>query len=210
MSNDQEFFAERGFGNEIGFGERPAVVSVDFMNAFTDPEHPLGGDYTSELDHANRVLNAAHEWDLPVFHTTVEYEDPDLLDAGLWRIKQSGSWRLRSGTPDVDLDERLRTAASDQVIVKKYASAFFGTDLLSRLVSRGADTLVIMGCTTSGCVRATAVDALQNGLRPIVVQDAVGDRSERAHEQALFDLNQKYADVQPAVKVIARLAERGH
>lgn len=203
--SDTEFFAARGFGQPIGFGERPAVVCVDFMNAFTDPEHPLGGDLTAQLTVANRVIAAARAVHLPVFHTVVQYDSPDLEDAGLWRLKQAGSWRLVAGSRDVALDGRLDARDVDQVIVKKYASAFFGTDLLTRLVSARADTLVIMGCTTSGCVRATAVDALQSGIRPIVVEDAVGDRSEAAHSQSLFDLQQKYADVLPSTAVIAHI-----
>jgi nicotinamidase-related amidase len=204
---DDAFFAERGFGQEIGFGRSPAVICVDFMNAFTDPAHPLGGDYASQLAATNGVLAAARRRGAPVYHTVVRYDDPRLLDAGLWRLKQTGSWRLRAGTADVELDRRLVVEDSDQIIVKKYASAFFGTDLLTRLVAAGTDTLVITGCTTSGCVRATAVDALQWGVRPMVVEDAVGDRSESAHRQSLFDLQQKYADVLTSAQVIARLRE---
>lgn len=203
----QDFFQARGFGGEIGFGERPAVLCVDFMRSFTDPDHPLGADYTAELMRTNDVIAAARAREFAVFHTVVAYEDPGLLDAGLWRFKQKGSWTLLAGSDDVQPDDRLNVQDSDHVIVKKYASAFFGTDLLSRLVSAQIDTLVIAGCTTSGCVRASAVDAVQLGIRPIVVQDAVGDRSADAHRQSLFDLHQKYADVIAANDVIARLNE---
>ena len=102
---------------------------------------------------------------------------------------------LRTGTPEVELDQRLQRMPSEGWLVKKYASCFFGTDLSSRLLSQGIDTLLIAGCTTSGCVRATAVDALQTGFRAMVVRECVGDRSKSAHDQSLFDLHAKYADV---------------
>jgi len=110
------------------------------------------------------------------------------------------------GSPEVDQDDRLGRHEGESILVKKYASAFFGTDLLSRLNALRVDTLVIVGCTTSGCVRATAVDAIQNGLRPIVVREAVGDRDPAAHQQSLRDLQAKYADVVSADAVLARLA----
>ena len=112
---------------------------------------------------------------------------------------------LRAGTDGVALDARLERGPRDSILVKKYASCFFGTDLASRLTSRRIDTLVLAGCTTSGCVRATAVDALQHGFRPIVVKEAVGDRSRRAHEQSLFDLQAKYADVVSLDETLPRL-----
>ena len=123
------------------------------------------------------------------------YNEADLKDAGIWALKQKGVVTLKAGTDEVEIDPRLDFRPTDSLLVKKYASCFFGTDLVSRLVSRRVDTLIITGCTTSGCVRATAVDAVQNGFRPMVVREAVGDRSAAAHEQSLFDLNAKYADV---------------
>lgn len=189
------FFAQRGFGLRIGFGERPAVVVIDLVNAFTDPAMPLGADLDREIEAAQRLLASAREAGIPVFYTVVRYDEQDLRDAGIWILKQKGITSLRAGTPAVDLDERLGRRPGEEVILKKYASAFFGTDLLSRLNARRVDTLLIAGCTTSGCVRATAVDAVQLGIRPIVIREAVGDRAEPAHRQSLFDLDQKYADV---------------
>ena len=127
--------------------------------------------------------------------STVIYNDHDLKDAGLWAIKMKGTLTLKAGTPAVEIDERLDMRPTDSLLVKKYASCFFGTDLVSRLLVRQVDTLIITGCTTSGCVRASAVDACQIGFRPMVVREAVGERSQAAHEQSLFDLNAKYADV---------------
>ncbi len=189
-----EFFEARGFGTTIGFGEHPALLVIDVINAFTDPDMPLGSDLNAVVGELTRVLGAARDAQIPVIYTTVGYEE-GLADAGVWFRKQKALTTLMVGTSAVEVDARVGPAAGDQVILKKYASGFFGTDLGSRLTSVGVDTLLITGCTTSGCVRATAVDALQLGYRPMVVREAVGDRSPAAHNQALFDLRQKYADV---------------
>jgi maleamate amidohydrolase len=201
-------FAQRGFGLRIGFGERPALVVIDFMKAFTDPALPLGANLDREIAATVRVLTAAREAAIPIFYTVVYYEERDLQDAGVWALKQKGIVTLRAGTPAVELDPRLGRRPDEAVILKKYASAFFGTDFISRLNARRVDTLLITGCTTSGCVRATAVDALQLGLRPVVIREAVGDRAEPAHRQSLFDLEQKYADVVSVEEVLAYLATR--
>ncbi|GMA64891.1 isochorismatase family protein [Alicyclobacillus fastidiosus] len=190
-----EFFKARGFGRKIGFGKYPAVVVVDVIPAFTNPELPLGANLDQEIYQIRRILEATRSMDVPIFYTTVAYEDRDLHDAGIWALKQSGVMTLQAGTPEVEIDPRLGRLPGEAVLVKKYASAFFGTDLLSRLNTLRVDTLILTGCTTSGCVRATAVDGLQYGFRVMVVEEAVGDRAELAHKQSLFDLNAKYADV---------------
>jgi len=176
MTNELDFFTQRGFGLTIGYGHRPAVLVIDMIRAFTNPDAMLGAN-------------------LPVIFSTVSYDDVDLKDAGIWALKQRGVMNLRAGTAEVELDPRLHRMSSEGWLVKKYASCFFGTDLTSRLLSQGVDTLLIAGCTTSGCVRATAVDALQTGFRAMVIRECVGDRSKNAHDQSLFDLHAKYADV---------------
>lgn len=193
--DETDFFRSRGFGKVIGFGERSALVVVDLIVGFTDAAMPLGSDLTAQIDATNRLLDCFHAAGLPVFFTTTAYDMPDLADAGCWALKQDGLATLRTGSNAVEQDPRLRREATDEVVVKKYASSFFGTDLQSRLTSRRVDTLFIAGCTTSGCVRATAVDALQHSFRPMIVQEAVGDRSRQAHQQSLFDLQAKYSDV---------------
>ena len=203
-----DFFASRGFGLRIGFGERPALVVVDFMNAFTDPTMPLGASLDREIAATRTVLAAARQAGIPIFYTIVYYDEQYLRDAGIWGIKQRGIASLQAGTPAVELDPRLERRPDEALVLKKYASAFFGTDFVSRLNSRRVDTLLIAGCTTSGCVRATAVDAVQHGLRPMVIREAVGDRAEAAHRQSLFDLDQKYADVVTVDEVVAYLAAR--
>lgn len=195
MGEMEKFFKDRGFAQSIGWGESPALLVIDFMRAFTDAVLPLGSSLDREIAETVRVLEAAREGAIPIYFTTVWYEEKDLRDAGLWAKKMAGVMTLRAGSPEVELDPRLGRRTDEALIVKKYASVFFGTDLVSRLNSQRIDTLILTGCTTSGCVRATAVDAVQNGFRPMVVREAVGDRAKPAHDQSLFDLQAKYADV---------------
>jgi nicotinamidase-related amidase len=208
--DDEEFFKQRGFGIKIGFGERPALIVIDMINGFTDATMPLGAPLETQLAAQKPMIEVAHERGIPVIFSTVIYNDHDLKDAGLWAIKMKGTLTLKAGTTAVEVDKRLDMRKTDSLLVKKYASCFFGTDLASRLMNLRADTLIITGCTTSGCVRATAVDAVQNGFRPIVVREAVGDRSAAAHEQSLFDLNAKYADVAGLDETLQYLKTVGH
>ena len=209
-SEDEAFFRQRGFGLKIGFGERPALIVIDMVKAFTNPAMMLGANLDAELAAINPLLGVAHERGIPVIFSTVMYQDADLRDAGIWGLKMKGVGTLKAGTDGVEVDPRLDFRPGDSLLVKKYASCFFGTDLTPRLMSRGVDTLILTGCTTSGCVRATAVDAVQNGVRPMVVREAVGDRSKAAHEQSLFDLNAKYADVVSLDETLQYMRTVGH
>ena len=182
--SDAEFFRQRGFGLKIGFGERPALLVIDMLKAFTNPQMMLGANLDKEIEAIKPLLAIARERDIPIIFSTVIYNDADLKDAGIWALKQKGVITLKGDNDGVEIDPRLGFQATDSLLVKKYASCFFGTDLVPRLLSRRVDTLIIVGCTTSGCVRATAVDAVQTGLRPMVVREAVGDRSVAAHEQS--------------------------
>lgn len=208
VQDDETFFRERGFGKLLGFGEKSCLIIVDMIKGFTDPSMPMGSDLTPKITQINKIINMAHSTDIPVIFTTIAYDDDTLADSGIWYQKMEGLKTLRSGTEAVNIDERLNFQPGDSLIIKKYASAFFGTDLISRLNSGKIDTVIIVGCTTCGCVRATAVDALQYGYRPIVVEDAVGDRSQESHEQSLFDLRQKYADVLKTDQVIATITTK--
>jgi maleamate amidohydrolase len=208
--SDAEFFQQRGFGLKIGFGERPALLVIDMLKAFTNPQMMLGANLDNEIEAIKPLIAVAHERDIPVIFSTVIYNDVDLKDAGIWALKMKGVATLRGDSDGVEIDPRLDFRKTDSLLVKKYASCFFGTDLVSRLLSRRVDTLIIVGCTTSGCVRATAVDAVQTGLRPMVVREAVGDRSAAAHEQSLFDLNAKYADVVSLDETLQYLRTVGH
>ena len=202
--NDLQNFRERGFGQPLGIGSKPCILVIDVIKGFTDPAMPLGADLSRQIEVINELLDAAHDKNLPVIFTTIAYEET-LEDSGIWREKMGGLKTLKYGTDAVRLDPRLKHKKGDVILNKKYASAFFGTDLISRLNVNRVDTVIVSGCTTSGCVRATVVDAMQYGYRPIVVKDAVGDRSLASHDQSLFDMEQKYADVLNADEIIARL-----
>jgi maleamate amidohydrolase len=208
--DDAEFFAQRGFGQRIGFGERPALIVIDILKAFTDRTAMLGADLDKEIAAIVPLIAAARERVVPVIFSSVRYDDADLKDAGIWALKQKGVTTLRADGTGWEIDPRVDYRKSDTLLFKKYASCFFGTDLVPRLLAHRVDTLIITGCTTSGCVRATAVDACQSGFRPMVVREAVGDRSAAAHAQSLFDLDAKYADVVALEDTLAYLRRLGH
>jgi nicotinamidase-related amidase len=210
QQSDAEFFKQRGFGLTMGFGERPALLVVDLVKAFTDSSRMLGANLDAQIAATQPLLEAAHARAIPVIFSTVRYDEADLRDAGIWALKQKGCVTLARDTDGHEIDPRLDFRPGDSLLLKKYASCFFGTDLVPRLTSRRVDTLIIVGCTTSGCVRASAVDALQNGFRPMVVREAVGDRSVAAHEQSLFDLHAKYADVVSLEETLQYLRTIGH
>jgi maleamate amidohydrolase len=208
--SDAEFFAQRGFGQRIGFGERPALVIIDLVKAFTDEKAMLGANLDKEIAAVTPLLAVAHARGIPVIFTTVRYDDADLKDAGIWALKQKGVTTLTGEGKGWEVDPRLDFRKTDTLLFKKYASCFFGTDLVPRLLAHRVDTLIFTGCTTSGCVRASAVDACQNGFRPMVVREAVGDRSAAAHAQSLFDLDAKYADVIGLEDALGYLNKIGH
>lgn len=196
------------FGLKLGWGDSPLLLVIDVTRAFTEPDRALGSDATALIEGANRLIGVARANNVPVMFTRVAYAEPNLSDAGLWARKIGRLDDLVDGGEGVQMDLRLDFCDGDPVLTKKYASCFFGTDLGSRLTSTGIDTLVIAGLSTSGCVRATAVDSIQFGFRPIIVEDAVGDRSQEAHDQALADLGAKYADLEKLDAVCAKLALR--
>lgn len=196
MTDEQttQLYHDRGFSKLVGFGEKPGLIVVDFVTGFTDPACPLGGNYDNEVEATRRLLEAFRAIGAPVVFTTVVYDD-GFEDAG-WFIKKVPSLaHLHHDSPWIGVDPRLAPKSGEHVVVKKFASAFFGTNVASLFTGRGCDTLLVTGVTTSGCVRATAVDSLQNGFRTIVVREAVGDRAPGPHEANLFDLHAKYADV---------------
>lgn len=187
-------FKEKGLGGRVGFGSRPALLVVDMIRGFTDARSPLAGDLDEQLKATQELLEKARGAGVPIIFSTVAY-DTDLQEAGKWIQKiPSNSW-LVEGSEWVELDDRLDRQNNEMLLVKKYASCFFGTDLAARLVSKGIDTLILVGCTTSGCIRATAVDSCSYGFHTIVVEEGVGDRAELPHLASLFDIDNKYGDV---------------
>lgn len=178
----------------MGAGESPAVLVVDFIEGFTSSESPLGGDWDDEIEATVQILNAAERCGVSAIFTTVEYAG-DEGQKLLLGIKSPRVAVLEKDSRWTRVDSRLPRRDSDLVVSKQHGSAFFGTELASQLSERGIDTLLICGCVTSGCVRASAVDAAQHGFRPLVVREAVGDRSPLANEANLIDIDQRYGDV---------------
>jgi maleamate amidohydrolase len=189
--------------NSLGLGRKPALGIVDMIKGFTDPECPLGCACPEVVAANTTLLRQFHRCGLPVYFTTVVYHN-----AGQARVFRERIGALNLLTPDshwVQVDERLDKQVGDELIEKQWASAFHRTDLDRRLHERGVDSIVVTGLTTSGCVRATAVDGLQYDYRVVVAREAVGDRNSAAHEANLFDLHAKYADVMSVADIIADL-----
>jgi nicotinamidase-related amidase len=196
MSDEQaqEVYERARLGGSLTLGERPAVLVVDFSCGFTDPECALGAGMSDEIEATRRLLDAARTKGIAVVFTTIGFE-PSLKDGALWIQKAPALADLQLGGRWVEIDPRLERREDETVIVKKGASAFFGTNLAAILISQGVDTVILCGATTSGCIRATAVDLLQHGFPTLVPRECVGDRAEAPHEANLFDIQAKYADV---------------
>ena len=195
-----------GFHGRAGFGEKPALVVVDVNRGFTDPASPLVCKLDGCVAAIARLLDAFRTAELPVIFTTVCYDDFGKQAAAVFLEKIPALTVLEPGSPWVEIDARIAPADGEPVLSKYFASAFFGTTLASLLSSAGADTVVVTGASTSGCVRATALDALQHGYRVVVPREAVGDRNAAAHEANLYDLDTKYADVVSLDDVLASVA----
>jgi maleamate amidohydrolase len=198
----RRIYAEARLGESVTMGSRPAVLVVDFSCGFTDPECALGSDLSAEVEATRRLLDAAREKGLPVIFTTIGFE-PSLKDGGLWLQKVPSLGDLQLGGQWVEIDPRLERRPEETVIVKKGASAFFGTNLAAVLISQGVDSVIMCGATTSGCVRATAIDLLQYGFPTLVPRECVGDRAQAPHDANLFDIQAKYADVVPLEDALA-------
>lgn len=187
-------YQNKGIGARVGFGESPAVLVIDFIVGFTDPSSPLSAPLDKELESTLQLLAVARSKKIPIVFSTVSYSDHS-QEAGLFSKKVPSLKFLKTGSQWVELDHRLKRASGELLLTKKFASCFFGTHLASYLTSLRVDTLIVAGCTTSGCVRATVVDALQNGFRTIVPMECVGDRASQPHIANLLDMDAKYADV---------------
>lgn len=191
----QDVYTARGFGGSQRRALRPCLVVVDLSNAFTDDRSPLACDVTHVLDAVTQLLTAARRGGFPVVFTTVEYDESSRRIAQAYIAKAPSLAMLEPGSRWSAIDERVAPAGGEPVLVKLFASAFFGTPLSALLANEKCDGVVVVGASTSGCVRATAVDALQHGYSVVVPRDAVGDRAPDIHAASLRDLQAKYADV---------------
>ncbi len=211
IDDTREVYERARLGQSVTLGSRPAVLVVDFSRGFTDPRSTMGSDLTDQVEATTLLLSAAREKGVPVIFTTIGFE-ANLKDGSLWLQKAPALAELQIGGEWVEIDPRLERREEETVILKKGASAFFGTNLPSVLVSQNIDTIVLCGATTSGCIRATAVDLLQYGYPTLVPRECVGDRAQAPHEANLVDIQAKYADVvsvEDALSYLESVGEKG-
>ncbi|RUR33202.1 N-carbamoylsarcosine amidohydrolase [Vreelandella nanhaiensis] len=199
-SSAQENSAQENYrgvwDGRIGFGRKAALLVVDFMQGYVLKESPLYAPGVVEaVANMPPLLDAARQSGTPVIHTNILYHAPDQIDGGIWVKKSPVMRAMVPGNPFAEFCTEVVPSSTEPVITKQYASAFFGTSLTAMLVAMGVDTIIVTGCSTSGCIRATAVDGLQHGFRVMVVRDCVGDRHSDPHEANLFDIDSKYGDV---------------
>lgn len=198
MVDKERIYSEAEIGDtQVGYGEWPAIVVIDLQYGETDKNHPMGSDLSTVIEETNRLVNVAHEKDVPVFWTRVVYSHPEAADAGLWTEKVPLIAEWQEGTRWVEIDDRCLVAEGDHILDKRHASSFHETELDSMLTSMGCDTVIVTGCSTSACVRSTVDDASAHGYHTIVPETCVGDRSDKQHEAHLWDLDKKFADVEP-------------
>lgn len=192
--NDIEIYRRQSIGHRIGCGQAPALLIIDFVNGFMDAGVLGGGNIAAAVQKTIPLLEAFRRRGLPVSHTRVVYAE-DASDAGVFGIKMPGAVKLTESNPASHIIAELAPRPGEYIVRKTQASAFYETGLAGWLIHKKVDTLFVAGCTTSGCVRASVIDAISRNFRPLVVRECVGDRAIGPHEANLFDMDQKYADV---------------
>jgi maleamate amidohydrolase len=203
MTDSREEFEQAGYGQTpVGWGERPAIVAVDFQHAFCDPQFPAGRSphIARAVANAEGVIKAGRRAGIPVLHTAVAWSHDDEFTN--WKVPA-----LRDIAPGSHAATIVPSLweDSDIYVLKRYPSAFFGTDISTILRNRGVDTVLVMGVTTSGCVRATIVDSFSHGFKTVVVEDACGDQGPEAHDNNMRDVERRYADLIDSAGATARL-----
>lgn len=206
--SELDIYCQQGFGNTSGFGTHPALLIVDFVNGFADPGQFGGGNIADAIENTKSLLALARAKGLPVAYSRVVYAD-DGSDAGVFCLKVPGMTALTESAVAGAIVADLAPMEGEYIARKTQPSAFFGTDLAAWLKAKGVDTVVVTGCTTSGCVRASVVDAMSHNFHTIVVTDCVGDRALAPHRANLFDMGQKYADLMASAEVKAQLEGLG-
>ncbi|MEM9288382.1 MAG: isochorismatase family protein [Pseudomonadota bacterium] len=204
MSDDLGENYKKAYDNALGFGKRPAMILVDFVQAYFEPDNMLYADVDDALASAIRVRDIARGANVPIFYTNVVYQAGG-IDGGVFFKKAKPLVNFIKGSPMGAWPEGLDPLPDEPIISKQYPSAFFGTSLSTTLTAMGIDSLIITGLTTSGCIRATCIDCCSYGFIPIIVEDACGDRHEDPHRANLFDMNAKYGDVVSEATVTAYL-----
>lgn len=204
MSDGLDANYAKAYGGSAGFGKSPALVMIDFVEGYFDPECDLYADVDDTLASALRVREAAHAAGIPVILTNVVYH-PKAMNGGRFYAKAPPLRYFLEGSPMGAWPKGLEPTADELIISKQYPSAFFGTSLASTLTSMRVDNVILTGLTTSGCVRASCVDSMSHGFITTVVSDACGDRHDGPHQANLFDMQAKYADVVSEDAIIAHL-----
>jgi maleamate amidohydrolase len=207
VTDAAEIYGERGFGGRQGAGRNPALVIIDLNYAFTDASSPLHCNTDAAVAATERLLQAARAAGRPIAFTTLEYDEAAKRVARAFIAKAPALTIMAPGSRWSQIDERIAPRADEPVLMKLFASAFFGTALQPMLTAAGVDTLIVTGASTSGCVRATVVDGVQHGLAVLVAREAVADRSPGAHEASLTDIDAKYGDVVSVDEAIRVLSQ---
>ena len=200
----QQVYRDAGFGASVPRGTKPAIVVVDFSYGFTDTQYPTAADMSAQMAATRKLTDHARAAGFPVIYTTIAFQ-PWEREALPWLKKARGMAALEVGSRLVEIDQATGIQPTDPVIVKHGASAFHGTNLAGLLCGAGVDTVVVTGATTSGCVRATVVDAVQSGFNVLVPRDCCADRAAAPHDANLYDMDQKYADVTDAADILGWL-----
>ncbi|MBF0851970.1 isochorismatase family protein [Gluconobacter sp. R75690] len=203
-NRDEDRYKKQGFGNEMGMTGRIALLIVDFVNGFADPEAFGGGNIPAAIERTKTLLATARRLGWKVAHTRIVFAD-DGADANIFSLKVPTMLGLTESNPASAIVDELAPESGEYVVRKTVPSAFAGTPLASWLVTHGVQTVVVAGCVTSGCVRASVLDAMQYGFRPVIVSDCVGDRAIGPHEANLFDMAQKCGDVMDLDTLLSRL-----
>lgn len=204
MSEDLAENYRRAYSNRVGFGRTPALILVDFAQAYFDKDCDLYAGVEDALASALRIREVAHAVGVPVVLTEVSYQKGG-LNGGRFFEKAKPLKAFVKGERTAEFADGLVPRPDEIVVTKQYPSAFFGTSLASTLTAGGIDSVILTGLTTSGCVRATCVDAMSYGFTTSVVREACGDRHAAPHEANLFDMNAKYADVVSEAEIVAYL-----
>jgi len=202
--SDIDTYKQQGFGNSTGFGARPALLIVDLQVAFTDPKHLGGGNILAALNNTKSLLAVARLCGIPVAHSRNVFALDD-ADTNVWSVKVKSLKHLTETSPASQIMEQVAPAPGECIVRKTKPSAFFETPLADWLHQKNVDTVIVAGCTTSGCVRASVVDCISYNFRAVVARDGVGDRALGPHEASLFDMQQKYADVLSCAEIAAHL-----
>ena len=202
---DLDVYDRQNFGNQSGFGMAPALLIVDFVNGFANPDEFGGGNIGRAIEATKGLLTECRNAGIPVAFTRVVYAD-DGADNGVFWMKAPGLKDLTVDALGSQIVNDLAPIDGEYIARKTHPSGFFGTSLQSWLTAKHVDTVLVTGCTTSGCVRASVIDSMSYNFKTIVVTDCVGDRAIGPHEANLFDMEQKYADLMTSSEVIKRIA----